>query len=156
MRTQLNAFTILEMVVTILLTLILFSLLYLSYHLIQRQLDQASRDLSDILRTELCLDVRMEEAGEVTANGTCIRFASPLKNRGLLFEKGYILLENETVRDTVYKGSYTCNFHIDPELDLVDRIDVEFVTARDTVSITSVKRYLPGIQLKRKEVDFEY
>ena len=156
MNPKLNAFTILEMVVTILLTLILFSMLYLSYNLIRRQLDGGTHDLSDMLGTKLYLDIQMENAETVTSEEQCVKFYSPLKTSHMLFENGYIMLENANNQDTVYKGHYSYRLHVNPELELIDRIDLEFVTGTDTLAVSSGKNYLPAIQLKRKEASFDY
>lgn len=151
-----GAFTILEMVVSILLTLILFSMLYLSYSVIQRQVDKGSRDLSDILYTGLCTDIRMWEAEAITFDQPRVIFQSPLKVTYMLFESGCILLESGGSQDTLYKGNYTCQVHVDPGLQLVDQIDLQFISEKDTFRILSGKRYLPAVLLNRKEVDFDY
>lgn len=153
---KLNAFTILEMVVTILLTLILFSMLYLSYNLIRRQLDEASHDFTDMLGTKLCLGIQMANAETITSNEQRVMFWSPVKTSVILFESGYIMLENENIQDTVYRGNYTYHLNVNTELGLIDRIDLEFITGTDTLAVSSGKNYLPAIQLKRKEVSFDY
>lgn len=151
-----NAFTILEMVVSILLTLILFSMLYLSYSVIQSQVSRGSRDLSDILYTNLCTDIRMSEAETITFDQPRVTFQSPVKTTYMLFENGCILLESGGSQDTLYKGTYSFQVHVDPGLQLVDQIDLQFASEKDTFRIRSGKRYLPAVLLNRKEVDFGY
>ncbi len=156
MNPKLNAFTILEMAVTILLTLILFSMLYLSYNLIQRQLDEGNHDLSDMLGTKLCLDIQVANAEAITSGEQRVKFYNPLKTNYMLFENGYILLESADNQDTVYKGNYSYRLNVNPELGLIDRIDLEFMTGTDTLAVSSGKNYPPAIQLKRKEAGFDY
>jgi hypothetical protein len=155
-KVKTRAFTIFEMMVTILLSLILFNLLYFSYQILLKQLDRGKGDLSDILRVKVCLDNSIEKASQITIGLDRINFITSEKSKCILLQDTCILYQTENMTDTIYKGKYSYRTHENPDLKLTDAFYFEFYTDKNPIILNARKIYLPSIWLRRKEVDFEY
>ena len=156
MKSRMNAFTIFEMMVTIMLSLILFSLLYISYQILLKQLDRGKNDLSDILRVKACLDNSIERADQITTEPDRINFTTFDKKSSILLLDSCIIYQTFSATDTIYKGRYTFQSNENPDLKLTDALYFEFYNASKPTVLNARKDYLPSIWLRRKEVDFEY
>ena len=152
----LKAFTIMELIVTMILSLVLFSLLYLSYQILRQQVSQDDNGLPEILLLKECMTICMEEASLVTSSGDTLYFQSPVKSRSLCLGTDYILLEEEGKQDTVYKGAYNYKISQDQETGLVRQVMLDFTVDKQQVDFCSAKEYLPVIWLKRKKTDYGY
>ncbi len=153
---KIRAFTIFEMMVTILLSLILFSLLYTSYEILSEQLDRGSHDLSEILRVKICLDHSIEQANQIISEPGKINFAGFEKKRYILLMDTCIVCQADNVTDTIFKGKYSYRIHENPDLKLIDAFYFEFYNTATPVILNARKNYLPSVWLRRKEVNFEY
>ena len=156
MKTRMNAFTVFEMMVTIMLSLILFSLLYVSYQILLRQLDRGKNDLSDILRVKACLDNSIEQADQISTESGRINFITFDKKSSILLLDSCIIYQTIGATDTIYKGRYTFQSNENPDLKLTDALYFEFNKASNPTVLNARKDYRPSIWLRRKEVDFEY
>lgn len=155
-KLKMGAFTIFEMMITIMLSLILFSLLYLSYQILLKQLDRGTNDLSDILRVKVCLDNSLERADQITTEPGSINFISSGKTSSISLLDSCIIYQTISAIDTIYKGRYTFRSNENPDLKLTDALYFEFYNAVRPIILNARKEYLPSIWLRRKEVNFEY
>lgn len=153
---KIGAFTIFEMMVTILLSLILFSLLYASYEILSKQLDRGAHDLSEILRVKVCLDNSIEQADQITSEPGKISFTGFEKKRYILLMDTCIVYQADNVTDTIFKGKYSYRIHENPDLKLTDAFCFEFSNTTTPIILNARKNYLPSVWLRRKEVNFEY
>ena len=153
---RLKAFTIMELIVTMILSLVLFSLLYLSYQILKQQIARDDHGLPEILLLKECMTTCMEEASLVTGSRDTLYFRSPVKARSLYLGTDYILLEEDGKQDTVYRGTYRYKVSQDQETGLVEQVRFGFSVDKQQVDFYSVKEYLPAIWLKRKKTDYGY
>ena len=154
---KLNAFTLLEVVVTILLSLILFSLLFLSYNILRQQVSESERDITNIIQFKSYLDAQIEKSILITANEDVkITFSCFQEETAMIFDNEFIICENQNQTDTIYNGTYQYTIFVDKETNLVNKINLKFVPDNDTITACFVKEYLPAIKLRNNIINFEY
>ncbi len=155
---KINGFTMLEVVITILLSLLLFSILYFSYTIIQKNVRRSKSDLTEILLLKQKLHTIFDQSDSIINKGSYLDFYNISGRKALEFNGNNMLLGDEQHVDTLYSGEYTYYISENNEIRLTDQLIVEFRlgTPPDTILLCLSKTYLPAISLRRKEVDFEY
>ena len=151
------AFTILEMIVALILSFFLLGIVYLSYNIMTRYLDQKKEsDLSRLLLVSSEFEMLFFRAHNITE-----------KEKGLCFlcedkEFEYILSDDAIIRnqtsqpDTIYAGKYSYQVAGYSDYGRIYQLTLWFENKKDTLQMTFEKKYWSNQLLKDKEINFEY
>ena len=155
---KIKGFTLLEVVITILLSLLLFSILYFSHTIIQKNVKRSSTDLSEVLLLKQIMEKCFDESDWIMSKDGYLELHHVSGKSVLELPGDFILLERSHRTDTLFKGKYNYRISIDPKTQFVDELLFELQPDEpaDTILLGLSKNYLPAMVLRRKEVDFEY
>ncbi len=147
-----------EVVFTILLSLLLFSILYFSHTIIRGHVKRSGRDLTEILLLKQKLGKLFEESTYISDSEGNLKFYNQKGSQSLEFAEGCLLTVHNNQVDTVFRGKYKCWKNRNIETQLVDEVLFKLMpqSSSDTVFLCMRKDYLPSVILRRKELDFEY
>ena len=148
----------LEVVITILLSLLLFSILYFSYTIIQKNVRRSKSDLTEILMFKQRLQIIFDQTDSISNRSSYLELHNVSGKNLIEFHDSNILFYKNNIADTLYTGQYSYFTGSNNESRLTDQLIIEFrpESPPDTIALAFSKNYLPAITLRRKEVDFEY
>lgn len=163
MRSKLNknlpAFTLVEISITILLSLIVVGMMYLALRIISREIEQPEdKKMEQIALLKNALNHAFDEASLVNWSDEeqALYCIDSMNVRTFRMINGAIVLSlTDAPPDTLWKGFYICQKDLD-ELRLVEKIRLGFPLKGDTLWVSEKKAYSPATLLNHKTISFEY
>lgn len=156
---KLKAFTLVEVTVTLLLSLIVVGMMYMALRIVANQVRQLQdKEYETITLLKGTLDRAFFDATviEFLDRERLITCEDSLHVKKILLEEQAVcLFRGEELLDTLYKGEY--EFEISESQDkLVRDASFSFLLKSDTVLFRLHKNYEPATIINRKQLSFEY
>ena len=156
---KLTAFTLVEISITMLLSLIVVGMMYMALHIIAHELEQPDdAKMEKIALFKVAIGHAFFEASEIEYSDEkkmLVCRDSGQVRRFLMEEALVLMLLPEVEPDTVWNGGYS--FGVTKGEDtLVDDIYYDFPLRSDTLSVQISKHYSATTLLNHKTISFEY
>lgn len=154
-----NAFTLVEISITMLLSLIIIGTLYMAFRIVTRQVEQPEdKRMEDIAVFKMTLEHAFFSSAQiayVSSEKTLTCSDSSLVRQFLMKPEAVIMKTSENLLDTIFRGIY--EFQVLKEKDdLIEEIEYLFPVQGDTLSICLKKEYSLSSLMNHKQVNFEY
>ena len=157
---KVKSFTLVEISITLLLSLIVVAMLYIALNIVIRQVEQPEATASEnITLLNSAISNAFYNASAITyAEGSqIISCKDSAQTRLFFFEPEDIImqLENPYAIDTLWEGEYNFSL-VTNEYKLVDNLNFYFPLQGDTIHLFITKEYSLATLLNHKEISFEY
>lgn len=153
---KLKAFTLIEVLVTMLLTTIIIGIIYYAYEVVQKQfIHNKTNDegITQLSMLNYLLEKDFNESAEVIAANNGITFLyNDLKSINYEFDEEYILRNTENVTDTfkiaVENATQLFLESLVNKGDLVDRLEMDLKYSKESLYFVYTKEYASDILLQ--------
>jgi len=156
-RSKTRAFTLLEIMISLVLSFFIVGILYLSYHMMENQFrNEYQKQLSSLVLLKSGLEMDFFHADTIIAEQKQLFIFKNGKKSRYQFMEDAILKEVNLENDTLFKGECSANFELVEKNNWVQRLTISITTEKEDVQMSFRKQYRPNQKLKDKEVSFEY
>ena len=155
---NLKAFTLLEMLVVMVLTGIVFGIGYTTYDLMHKQFAQYESHHEELLRLEqlkTLLKTDFFEARKITKNHSGIRIEQMEETIAYLFENEHIIRLKMGVNDTFHYPTGEVNMFYEKQRQdfqeaLIDQLSVEVVYKGQSQTLSFLKKYDAALKMSQE------
>ncbi len=157
---KIKAFTLVEVSITILLSLIVVGMMYMAFQIIVRQINQIDNgEIENIGLVKMALNHAFFESNIITYSEE----KNMLECRDSIDTYQFIIQPNQIIfrsskneeDDILFEGVY--NFRIEQEVnEMVKAIHLSFPVQKDTFQLLVQKQYRSSTLLNHKNIGFEY
>ena len=157
---KIQSFTLVEISITILLSLIIVAMLYMALNIVVRQVNQPDTTVSeDISLVKTAIFNAFYESTDIsyTEGNQILSCVDSIQTRQFYLESENIILglEHSEILDTLWSGVYTFQLKQN-EYNLVNDLYLNFPYQGDTVHVYITKEYSQSTLLNHKKISFEY
>jgi len=153
---RLKAFTIPEIVVTLILSFFLLGIVYLSYNIMSRHFDKnKNSDLSRLISLKSEFEMIFFRSSDIEEKEEGLCFSCKNEKSLYIFSDNAIIKEQTSRSDTICSGKYSYLISKNNQ-EKVSQLILKFGNTNDTIQVTFNKQYLPNQLLRDKEINFEY
>ena len=159
-RHKIKAFTLVEVSITILLSLIVVGMMYMAFQIITRQINHINNaEIENIGFVKMALNQAFFESTDITFSEE----ENILECRDSVKTYQFKVLPNQLVfnssknneDDILFEGPY--KFEIKQEVNsMIEAIQITFPLQQDTLQLWVQKQYSPTSILNHKNISFEY
>lgn len=158
-KKRLQAFTLIEISVTILLSLIIVGMMYMALHIITREMEQPQDKKAEqvaLLKTALNQAFFQASTVEFSLESQALTCRDSSLIRQFVMGTQTIIFQTSKVpADTIWSGSYWFETEKNEE-ELVTCLNCWFPLASDTLKLVIFKNYSPATLINHKDISFEY
>lgn len=157
---KIKSFTLVEISVTILLSLIVVSMMYMALNIVARQVEQPKATTSENITllnlavSNAFFDATVIRWAEESQTISCI---DSVQHRQVEFAPEAIIMmaENTSLTDTIWEGAYNFDVELN-ESNLVNSLYINIPFQGDSLQLYIPKQYSLSTLLNHKEISFEY
>lgn len=154
---KIKAFTLLEIMISLVLSFFIVGILYLSYHMMENQFrNEYQKQLSSLVLLKSGLEMDFFYADTIIAEQKQLFVFHDGKKSSYQFHEDAILKEVNLKSDTLFKGECLAYFETIEKESWVRRLTLKIKTEKEEVQMAFNKCYRPNQKLKQKEIRFEY
>lgn len=152
---KLNAFSLPELMMAMMLSLFLMGILFLSYQIMSRQMYyEENNNYSNFLRVKSIIEMELFKADYAISSENNLELLSDTSRVSLNFSDNVILRKSYFVTDTIFTGQYY--YHASASNERLLALRLVFITEADSIPVHFEKKYYSAQILKRKDIRFEY
>ena len=163
MKSKLNkklpAFTLIEISITILLSLIVVGMMYMALHIISREIEQPEdKKMEQVALLKNAFSHAFDEALVInwSEEEQALYCIDSMDIRTFRMTSDAIVFSlPDALPDTLWKGSYLYQTDL-TESNLIGQIKLGFPLKADTLWVNENKVYSPATLLNHKKISFEY
>ncbi len=151
---KLDAFSLPELMMAMMLSLFLMGILFLSYQIMSHQMYyDESNNYSSFLRSKSIIEMELFKADYAISSDNNLQLFSDTSQVFLIFSDNAILRKRYFQTDTIFAGQY---YQASTSDERLLTLRLVFIAEADSIPVHFEKKYYPAQILKRKEIRFEY